>query len=185
VTRILTDRMAQALQDGYPRGLFVSIEHPSGTGYFSTGVGSRRWNGQMWAGTGKFGSITPMKHTSEIAVQDIVFSISGIASDVAAGLADDVHNRVGAVWLYCLASDDSVVADPFQLINSVLDFQTFQVAQDGTTTISITAHSGFYTLARGVEEAWTPQNQKLTWPTDTGMDNIPGLQNQNLQWTPT
>ncbi len=178
--------MAHALQSGYSRGLFVSIEHPNGTGYFSTGVGSRSWNGQSWTGTGKFGSVSPIKRTSEIAVQDIVFSLSGIDTTIAAGLNDDVRNLAGQVWLFCLnPEDDSVIADPYQIINSVLDFQSFAVDASGVATISITAHSGFYTLSRGVEEAWTPQNQKLTFPTDTGLDMIPILVNQNLFWTPT
>lgn len=176
--------MAAALQDGHPRGLFVAIEHPSGTGYFCTGTGSRTWNGHTWAGTGKLASVTPIKHSSEIAVQDIVFSISGIDPTIVAGLSDDVRNRNGSVWLFCLGPDDSVVANPYQLVDSVLDYQSFQVGADGMATVSITAHSGFYTLARGVEEAWTPQNQKLTFPTDTGLDLIPALQNADLQWVP-
>jgi hypothetical protein len=93
---------------------------------------------------------------------------------IAAGLSDDVRNLNGSVWLFCTASDDSVVVDPYQIIDSELDFQTFGAEPDGTTSIEITAHSGFFTLNRGVEEAWTPENQKLTYPTDTGLDQIPG-----------
>lgn len=185
MSRILTADMAAALQDGSPRGLFVAIDHPDGTGYFWTGVGSREWNGHTWQGAGKFGSITPIKHSSEIAIQDITFSISGIAQDVVDGLNDDVRNRIGKVWLACFRWDDSVVSDPYKLVDSELDYQVYEAADDGTTTVSITAHSGFYTLDRGVEEAWTPENQKLIDPNDTGMDYIPGLQNQDLPWTPT
>lgn len=181
---VLTARMATALQDGSPRGLFVAIEHPDGTGYFTTDVGSRTWNGHTWVGTGQFGSITPIKHTSDIAIQDITFSLSGVDVSILNGLNDDVQGLNGSVWLYCLADDDTVVPDPYQLINSELDFQTFTVDPNSTATISIVAHSGFYTLSRAIEEAWTPQNQKNLFPTDTGLDLIPSLQNQNLPWTP-
>lgn len=176
--------MAGALQSDAPRGMFVAIEHPDGIGYFTTGVGSRTWNGHTWAGTGQFGKITPIKHTTDIAIQDIVFSLSGVDTDIVNGLSDDVRNLSGQVWLYCTNWDDSVVADPYQLIDSVLDFQTFQVAADGTCTIEITAHSGFYTLSRALQEAWTPENQKSLFPTDTGLDMVPLLQNQNIQWVP-
>ena len=185
MSRILTASMAAALQDGSPRGLFVAIDHPDGTGYFWTGVGSREWNGHVWNGAGTLGSITPLKHSSEIAVQEITFSISGIDAAIADGLNDDVRNRIGEVWLVCFAWDDSVVPDPYKLTNSELDYQVFEAAEDGTTTISIIARSGFYMLDRGVEEAWTPENQELIDPDDTGMDYIPGLQNQDLPWTPT
>ncbi len=185
MSRIITAAMADALQDGSPRGLFVAIDHPDGTGYFWTGIGSRDWNGHTWQGAGTLGSITPIKHSSEIAIQDITFSISGIDATIAAGLNDDVRNRIGEVWLACFKWDDSVVPDPYKLIDSELDYQVFEAGDDGTTTVSIIAHSGFYTLDRGVEEAWTPENQKLIDATDTGMDYIPGLQNQDLPWTPT
>lgn len=181
---ILTARMAAALQDGSPRGLFVSIEHPDSTGYFTTGVGSRTWNGHTWSGVGQFGSVTPIKHTSEIAIQDIVFSLSGVDADLIAELSDDVRNLSGKAWLYCLNYDDTVIPDPYQIIDSSLDYQTFMVGADGKCTIEITAHSGFYTLSRAMQEAWTPENQRALFPTDTGLDMVPLLQNQTLQWLP-
>lgn len=177
--------MSEALENGSPRGLFVSIEHPSGTGYFYTGIGARVWNGQTWNGVGRFGGITPIKQTSDLAIQDITFGLSGVDPSLLAGLGDAVLNLKGQVWLACFARDDSVIPDPYQIIDSELDYQVFTIDNTGLATIQIIAHSGFYTLQRGVDEAWTPENQKLTYPTDTGLDMIPGLQNQNLQWTPS
>jgi hypothetical protein len=183
---VLTPEMAYGLEFGYPRGLFVAIEHPAGTGYFCTGVGSRTWNGHTWNGTGTFGSVTPIKRTSEVAVQDIVFTLSGIDAGILNDLDDAVRGLNGSAWLFCInPSDDSVVADPYPLINSELDYQSLTVDSDGKASISITAHSGFYTLARSIAEAWTPENQKLAYPTDTGLDLLPSLQNQDLQWTQT
>jgi hypothetical protein len=181
---LMTARMAAAMQDDSPRGFFVAIDHPDGTGYFHSGVGSIDWNGHMWAGVGTFGKITPIKHTSDIAVQDITFSISGVDTAIVEGLSDDVLNRNGSVWLYCLNYDGTIIPDPYKLIDSSLDYQTFKVDSDGTCTVEITAHAGFYTLARAIEEAWTPENQKSVYPDDTGMDMIPTLVNSNLQWTP-
>lgn len=170
--------------NGRPRVVFVKIEHPSGTGYFCSGLGSRSWDGHTWSGVGNLGTISPVKHSSEIAIQDIAFTISGVDAALIAKLADDVRNRAGLAWLACLDEVDQVVRDPYQLVDSELDYQVFETKDDGTATITIIAHSGFYTLDRGVEEAWTPENQKLTYPLDTGMDMIPSLQKQDLLWTP-
>lgn len=182
---ILTPEMATALQDGKPRGMLVKIEHPSGTGYFATGIGKISWNGQTWLGTGRFGSVTPIRHTSDVSVQDIAFSLSGVDPIIVAQLNDAVCNLSGQAWLFCLNHDGTVVRDPYQLIDSQLDYQKFDIDEAGKATISIVAHSGFYTLVRSSEEAWTPENQKLTYPTDTGLDMLYALQNQDLQWTPT
>jgi hypothetical protein len=185
MARLLTSRMADALQDGSPRLLFVAVEHPDGIGYFCSGIRSIVWNGHTWAGSGRQGTVSPIKQSSEIAIQDIVFTMSGIDPAIAAGLNDDVRNLSGQAWLGCLAWDDTVIPDPYLLVDSELDFQTFTIDTDGTCTIAITAHAGLYTLARGVQEAWTPENQKLQYPDDIGMDMIPGLQNQDLNWGPS
>jgi hypothetical protein len=180
-----TARMADAIVAGAPRGLFAAIEHPNGTAYFCTGVGSRVWNGQTWQGVGNLASVTPVKRTSEISIQDITFRLSGVDPEIVARLDDDVRNLNGSVWLACFDENDNVIPDPYRLVDSELDFQIYTVDADGTASIEIVAHSGFYTLDRGVDEAFTPENQKLTYPTDTGLDLIPGLQKKDLQWTPS
>jgi len=184
VTRPVTYRMGRALSEGWPRGIFAAIEHPSGTAYYWSGIGTRTWNGHTWTGVGKLGTISPVKHTSEIAIQDITFILSGVDAVTIVQLNDNVRNLSGQVWLACFGIDDSVVADPYQLVDCELDYQVFDVQEDGTATISIVAHSGFYTLDRGVDEAWTPENQQLAYPTDSGLDMVPGLIKQDLQWTP-
>jgi hypothetical protein len=186
VTRPLTPAMAKAMRQGRPRGLLVAIEHPDGTGRFCTTIGSREWGGYTWRGAGPLGSVSPIKHSSEIAIQDITFRLSGIDTAIVEGLSDDVRNRNGSAWLVCFDDADQVIPDPYQIIDSQLDFQRYESdPSGGTTSIEVVAHAGFYTLDRGVEEAWTPENQKLTYPTDTGLDMIPGLQHQDLQWTPS
>jgi hypothetical protein len=177
--------MARALLDGRPYGVFVAIEHPSGTGYFHTGVGTRTWNGHSWTGAGTLGSIAPVTHSTTIAVQDIVFAINGVDSSLIAQLNDVLYNRNGSAWLACFDENDRVIPDPYQIVNATLDFQTFKIAPDGTASIEITAHTGFYTLDRSVDEAWTPQNQRLTYPLDSGLDMIPSLVNQDLTWSPS
>lgn len=182
---ILTESMARALAGGKPRVILVAIQHPSGAAYFHTGLGPLLWNGNKWTGAGKLGTLSPVQQTSDISVQDITFQLSGVDADIVAQLDDDVRNLNGSAWLACLGDDGKVIANPYQIVDAELDYQTFQIQDDGTATISIIAHAGFYTLDRGVDEAWTPQNQKLTYPTDAGLDMIPGLQNQSLLWTPS
>lgn len=183
MTSILTAAMSDALRNNAPRCLFVRIENIGSTGYFCTGIRSRTWDGQTWSPVGHLGKITPMKHTSEIAIQDIVFSLSGVEADILSTLNDDVRNLSGQVWLACLDASDMVISEPYQLVDSLLDKQSFTIEDDGTTLIEIVAHSGFYTLSRAIDEAWTPENQKALFSTDTGLDLIPALQNQDLQWT--
>lgn len=185
MARPLTARMAEALKKRKPLALLAEIDHPSGAARFWTGVGVLSWNGFSWTGAGTLGSVAPIKHTSDLTIQEINFGLAAVDPAIAATLGDNVRNLSGKVWLACLGSGNSVIADPFQIVDAVLDYQSFSAAADGTVAISITARTGFYTLDRALDEAWTTEEQKLTYPTDSGLDLISGLQNQTIQWTLT
>lgn len=185
MARPLTDRMATALHERRPLALLAEIEHPSGTARFWTGVGSIVWDGNTFTGAGHLASIGPVHRTSDLAIQEITFSLAGVTPEQAAELEDDVRNLSGMAWLACLGEHGEIIPDPYQLIDAQLDYQSFNVDEDGTSVLSITAHTGFYTLERALDEAWTPEDQKQTYPTDVGLDMVPLLQNQDIQWTPT
>lgn len=183
MSRPLTLRMAQALKSGAPRALFAEVGHPSGTGRFWTGIGSKAWNGYTWSGSGQLGGVAPIKATSEVAIQEVVFWMAGVDADVVARLNGVVRNLQARVWLACLDNQDAVVADPYPLITAVLDYQTFEAQDDGTSVVTVVARTGFVSLERAIDEAWTPENQRLAFPTDTGLDQIPSLQNKEILLT--
>lgn len=181
----LTARMAEALRKRRALALLAEIEHPSGTARFWTGIGPLSWSGFTWTGSGALGSIAPIKHTSSLAIQEINFSMAGVDPAIVATLNDNVRNLAGRAWLACIAPGSSVIADPFQIVDAQLDYQSFSAAEDGTVAISITARTGFYTLERALDEVWTTEDQQQTYPTDSGLDLVAGLINQAIQWTLT
>ena len=180
----LTFRMAQALRRRAPLALLAEIEHPDGIGRFWSGVGTLAWNGVDWTGAGVLGAVQPIKQTTDLVIQEINFVLSGIRADVVAGLNDNVRNRAGRVWLACL-ENGAIVDAPYQIVDAELDYQSLSAADDGTVTIAITARTGFYTLERALDETHTTEEQKIEFPDDSGLDLISGLQNRDIQWTPT
>jgi len=183
MSRPLTLAMAKALKGGAPRAIFAAVDHPSGIGRFWTGLGSKDWDGPTWTGSGLLGGVSPVKATSEIAIQEITFWMSGVDLDIVNRLNGDIHNLTGDVWLACLDNQDRVIADPYKLLNSVLDYQTFKLDDQGTATVFITARTGFVWLERSLDTAWTDQNQQLAYPGDTGNSLIDGLQNKDILFT--
>lgn len=184
MARPMTARMAAALKKHRPLALLAEIDHPSGAARFWTGVGKLTWQGNVFTGSGQLGTVTPVTHTSDLTIQDIQFTMVGVDPVEVAQLNDNVRNLSGKVWLACI-EQGQVVADPYQIVDAVLDYQSFAAADDGTVSLSITAHTGFYTLARALNETWTTEQQKIDFPGDSGLDLISGLQNQDLQWTPS
>lgn len=182
--RMITTRLAAALKNRLPLALLAEIEHPDGTARFWTGIGLLEWNGYTWTGSGTLGQITPIKQTSTLAIQELVFALAAVDPEVVATLSDDVRNRAGRVWLTCIGPGKTVI-DPYQIVDSELDYQSFTADADGKVIIAITARTGFYTLARALDESWTSEEQHVVYPTDSGLDLISALQNQELQWTQT
>ncbi|XUM25111.1 hypothetical protein ACRAVF_33800 (plasmid) [Bradyrhizobium oligotrophicum S58] len=179
---MLSARLSQAMHARKPLALLAEIDHPAGPARLWTGIGPLIWQGNVFIGASQLGTVTPIKHTSDLVIQEISFSLAGADPAVVATLSDDVRNRSGKVWLTCLADDGSVI-DPAQILDARLDYQSLSAAEDGTVTVSITARSGFYTLDRALDEAWTSEEQAIAYPGDSGLDLISGLQNQTLQWT--
>lgn len=181
---LMTFRMAEHLRRRRPIALMAEIEHPDGTARFWSGIGRLYWQGQAWTGSGRLGTVTPIKQTSAIAIQEIQFQLSGVDPEIAATLNDDVRNRLGKVWLAGIWKR-SVVSDPFLLLESQLDYQQLDADESGNVVLTITGRSGFYELERNIDEAWTSEEQKTLYPDDTGLDLIPSLQNQDIIWSPT
>jgi hypothetical protein len=174
--------MAQAMKAGAPLILLAAIEHPNNTGYFWSGIGSLQWNGQTWAGAGKLGSIAPIEHTTNLSIQEILFTLVGADPEIVATLSDDVRNKSGQVWLACLDEMGGVVTDPIQIVDSQLDYQSFKIDDDGTSTLQITARTGFFILETPLHDVWSDEDQRAKYPTDSGLSLISGLQNQDLVW---
>ncbi len=185
MARYFTAEMTDAIMAGRPKVPLIEIDHPSGTFRAWAGVGVLDWNGYEWTGAGNLISVAPIRATTDLQIQELMFSLSGVSIDVLALLEENVRNRIGQVWLACLDDQGQVIPDPWLMTDCELDYQKFDADDDGTCTVSVIGRAGFYTLDRPLDEVWSPENQKLTYPLDTGLDLLPALQNKKTSWTRT
>lgn len=183
--RMVTKRMADALNAGLPPALLVRIDHPDGVKHYWTGLDQMTYAGEIYEATFILGTVTPVTYSSNVAIQDITFSLSGLPPEAAGQVSADVRNRTGQAWLACIDENGNVVPDPIDVVDAVLDQQTLTVDDGGKATISITAHAGFYTLERGIDEVYSAEDQRQRYPDDSGCDLITELQQQDVIWTPT
>ena len=182
---MMTWRMAEAIRAGRPLIMMAEIDHPDGLARFWTGIGTLDYNGYQWTGAGALGEVGPITYTIDLTVQDVVFSVKGLSPTDVDRLSSSIRGYYGTVWRACLDEFGQVIADPFRISKVIFDTQTHTVGEDGKASISIVGHTAFFNLARRVDQVWSPQSQKRLFPTDTGMDSIPSLQNKELQWTKT
>lgn len=185
MSRILSARFAAALVAGLPRVGLCEIGHPSGTFYGWTGIGQKAYAGTTYTGMGNLGRVSPIQYSSDLSVQDIVFELNGVDPDRIAELSGSVKGYLGKLWLGCLDEYENVIALPYQLVESELDVQDFEAAADGSCSIKITGHNGFWQFEREQNEVWSTENQKQLYPDDTGLDLLSTLENQDIAWTVT
>jgi len=180
----MTSRMVDALRSGAPICLLAMIDHPEGMQRFWTGVGPLEYDGQTWIGLGVLGSVSPVKYTAELVIQELQFSLSGVPSDMVSWLESDVRNRPADVWLAVLDQYGQIVPNPYAIITALLDYQNLQVDDQGNAAITLIARSGFYTLERALDEVHSPEDQKRTYASDTGLDLIYDIRRQEVIWRP-
>lgn len=184
MARPMTFAMAEALSQGAPPFVFCELEHPDNTGYFWSGFSAIDWDNHSWAPTSTLGAITPIEHSSIIAIQEIKFTLSGADPEVIAKLSSDVRNKAGRAWLGCLDDRGLVIPDPMPILDSQLDYQVFKIEDNGSATVQIVGRSGFFTLDRAVEDVWSDADHRSKYPTDSGLSMLASLQNQQLVWGP-
>lgn len=180
-----TPEMAEAIRSGRPKVPMIYVDHPSGMFRAWGGVGTLDYNGFPWTGAGKLISIAPVKATTDLQIQELKFTLEGVAQDMLALLEENVRNRIGTASLACLDDAGQIIRDPWQMVECELDYQEFDADDDGTCKVSVIGRAGLYTLDRPLDEVMSPENQKLTYPDDTGFDLLPALQNKKTAWTRT
>lgn len=181
----MSARMIAAMREGCPIAVLAEVDHPEGRVWVWSGVGDLDHDGQIWRGVGILGTISPLEKTSEMTIQTVVFGLSGVSPEVVAFLDDSVRGREARAWLAAFDRRGRVIASPYLLVDGALDYQTLDYGDDGSATINLHAQCGFWTLERATDIAWTPEEQKKTYPTDVGLDLIPSLQNKPYTWSRT
>jgi len=181
--RDLAAPMAAALDDEPVRpAWFVAIEFESGWVRVWSGIGSKVWNGETWAGVGDLGSISPAGEPTELRAEGVTLTLSGIPSAlVGVTLGDARQGKAAQVWFALLAADGSVIADPAPSFVGRVDVPTIEHRPDGAT-ISITVEGRLIDLERPRERRYTNEDQQAAYPGDLGLEHVAQIASEPFQW---
>jgi hypothetical protein len=178
--------MKQALKNNADIALLCEIEHPDGTVYLWSGVGTLDYDSKEWLGLGALAGVEGVKQASTLSLNQITFKMAIIEPNMQLlqdFISVNLKGKNAKVWFACFDDEQRVIASPIQILRAKLDYQTFSLSEDGSALISLVGQQGFYKLERALDVSWTPEEQKRTYPDDTGFDMISGLQDKELRWT--
>lgn len=181
MSRTLPTGLASALQARtIPAAFLVEIDWPDGTVYVWNGYHNLSWNAQTWLGIGHAGQIGEVKESGDLAANGMVLQLSGIPSaNIAEVLRNDTQGRPGRVYFGTIDGAGFTI-DPVCIFDGVIDITPY--SNDGkTATISVNLEKEFIDN-RSSAARYTPEDQKRTYPTDLGLDFVPGMAGQTTNW---
>lgn len=147
-----------------------------------TGYGDLAWDDKTWTGAGTLIGVAPVQQTSDIRAAGTTVELNGIPSEVISiALSESRQGKEGTIWLGMLTEAGAVVEDPVILFRGKLDVPTIDDGGD-TCRVAISYESRLIDLERPRERRYTPEDQAIDYPGDTGFDEVTKLQDTKVVW---
>jgi hypothetical protein len=176
--------LARALARGDAPMFLAFFDHPSGEKRFWSRTGILRFDGHDWNGAGKLGSVSGATRSTNLVINEITFSLSGVPADASAMLSGSVRNRSAKVWRGAISRRGRVTVDyDDPMLDVLLDYQKLSAQpQSGTATISMVGQQGFFVLDRAQDVAFSDQQQRADFAADCGMALVHTFVNKESNW---
>lgn len=163
--------------------MFLKITFRSEVAYLSTLPCNFTWGGHTWIGTGSLGKVGVIEEGLDVEARGIVVSLSGIDASLLSESLNDIKLGGSAKLYLGFFQPDSLalVTDPIVLFAGIVDQPSVTMADD-QVTISLNIESSLIRLQRASNLMYTPADQKISHPDDTGLDQVNLLAWQALRW---
>lgn len=174
-------------QAAYDRGdisetVMAEFDHPIGMGYFFDGAGDLDFEGRVYHGWGALVSIELPPSTGDIEIPEVRYILSGVDQAIVERLEGSIKGRKAHLYEALLDRHYRVIEREL-LSEAQLDTQRFRATKDGKVTITLTANGGFYRLRNRSAAKWSPEQQKVRFPDDSGFDEMHKQEDLVLQWS--
>lgn len=172
------------LRAGRPLAFLVDVDHPDGPGYFWSGLGALEYDGKTYTGAGLLGGIELSRKSTDLRIDEIKLFLSGLPSDAPelVSLSEDVRNREASIRMVAI-SDRGKVMGSMLLAECLLDVQKTMISDTGDARLEVTGQTGFWTLERSTDTAYSREDAIRVYPNETGFDFIPILRNKDTKWS--
>lgn len=172
-------------QDTFNFAVLCEIDHPTGLVNLWSGTGTLDHDGKEWLGVGHIGGIQGVEETSQLAVSEVQLFLTNVPEEELDLASVDIKGRSASIWWAGMTPDRRVVPDPLFLAQIDLDYSFVRTEANGANTIVLVGQTGFWVLEQPSSKSWTPEEQKVLFPDDTGFDRVAGLVDREVPWTPT
>jgi len=163
---------------------FVAVEivFEDATSRAWSGHGTITIDGDIYTGVGNFGEISAINETTENKAVGVELKLSGIPTDlIATALGEKYQGNACVIYLGALDENRAVVVDPYKIFSGKIDSMNISEG-DESAIITVTAESRMIDMTRARVRRYTPEDQKIDYPTDKGLDYVGSLQDKQITW---
>lgn len=160
---------------------FVLLDFEGGAQRLTSADRTMTWAGEDWLGVGGLGSIGGIEETSELQVNGVELSLSGINPDlVPVALTEPYQGRPCRIWLGFLAETYTLIADPMLIFAGRLDQMSIELGE--VAAIRVTAKSRLADWERPRIQRYTDASQRMLWSNDRGLEGVTAAANVEIVW---
>lgn len=174
--------LAEIVKQNISIGFFVKLEFDGGDVLLWTGLGNKTLNGDVYVGGGGLLSISPAQEIQSIEATSANISLSGIPSNlVGVALTEQYQDRPATIFMALFDSSGTIINDPTIIFKGRMDVMNIDVQADSTTII-VKCENELIDLRRPNNRRYTPEDQKIDFPNDKGLNFVSSLQDDELRW---
>lgn len=164
--------------------LLTKAEFDSGDVNLFTGTGEIEFGGDTYQGGGLLLSMSTVEETQELKAVNVSYTLSGIPSSmIAIALAERINKRPITTWFGVLDDDDILSTE--EIYAGYMDTMPIQDdIENGEATISLNTESDLLIQRNAVDRNWTPEDQKIYFAGDLFFDDVPTIQDIEINWGP-
>lgn len=169
----------------YPVNLF-ELEFDSSTLHLWDGDGDLSWDGETWLSNGWVYGYSTIGETDSIQANGVTITITGIPSELLSMvLSESKHKHTGIIYQSFLDASGDMIADsscPSQLFKGYLDYVEIVDNPQGQSRLVLSYEHELIKLGKGVERAYTAEDQKSEYSADKGFDYVASLAKWRGYW---
>ena len=159
----------------------VDLEFDSGELNLWTGVGDFTSGSKTYTGAGELLTISNIEETNELASTNLTISISGLNSDIVSyATTEDYQNRPITLKLFFFHAGTTEEIESMILVKGCME--TFTVNEDDAFSVVISSENKLIDLTRPKNLYYTPETQEFLHSGDKGLEFVPKIQEQRLNW---
>lgn len=160
----------------------LDFDSPTGTVRLWTGNGDITFDSNTYAGAGDILSVDKFSESVDLEASGIKINLTGLNPTIVGYARDqEYQGRTATIRFGALDGSGNIISDPIIIFQGFMDVMNITDTGE-TANISLAIESKMVILERTKVRRYTPEDLKIDYATDKGLDFVPGMQEKEITW---